>query len=134
MTVRRPRRRIALAAPLRSRADWRALVVQAIACAEDAEARSLDREAFDRVVRLAKDLGRADPALFDREAGAAAAGAARAFVQFARAFARMETPPETRAQLGPTVRCAAQYLDGVLHGLAERDFARAHAGRPEVYG
>jgi hypothetical protein len=108
----RDRRKSRPAAPaVTSRADWRGLIVLARQCAVDA----------------VSDL-------LDREAGFTTAETARALVRLARAFAGLATSGETRREMAPALTAVAALLDDQLHALSAREFQRAHAGRPEVWG
>lgn len=123
---------------VRSRADWRGLVELARACADDArdEADDGGREADAelRLATLGNRVNGASTEVFAREAGAATTDAARAFVLTAKAFARRETPGEVRRRLADSVADLSTFLDQQLTWLADRDFQRAHVGRPEVWG
>lgn len=121
---------------IKSRQDWRGLVELAGRCARDAGETSgpVDAQAADRLIRLSSQINLADTGLFEREAGAATADVARAFVRTARAFTRQATPGELREEIALLVAAEADFLDRALTRLADRDFQRAHAGRPEVWG
>lgn len=116
-----------------TRADWRGLVEAAKACAADARDEIEGDDATLRLMTLHRRLNGASTDVFVREAGAATADAARAFVGAGRAFARPETPAATRRLLAPSVAELAEFLDQQLTRLADRDFRQAHAGRPEVW-
>lgn len=122
---------------VRSRADWRGLVALARTCAAEAQDDSDDGSSGEAALRLATLANRVNAAsteVFAREAGATTTDAARAFVLTAKAFARRETPGEVRRRLAASVADLSTFLDQQLTWLADRDFQRAHVGRPEVWG
>lgn len=124
-------------AGVRSRADWRGLVELARTCAAEAQDEGGDGSEGDAALRLATLGNRVNAAsteVFAREAGAATTDAARAFVLTTKAFARRETPGEVRRRLAASVADLSMFLDQQLTWLADRDFQRAHEGRPEVWG
>ncbi|RZJ19104.1 MAG: hypothetical protein EON91_02605 [Brevundimonas sp.] len=115
-----------------SRADWRGLVLLAGQCVSDLEIAASGHEVEFRLMTLARRTQSASTGALDREAGSTVADAAKAFALAAGAFARQAA--EGRRQLAPSVTALGAFLDDELHRLAQRDFQRAHQGRPEVYG
>lgn len=122
------------AATVTSPSDWHGLLKQAADCAEDARAEATGSEAELRLMTLSNRINSASTAVFAREAGAATADAAKAFVLVARAFARSGTPGLTRRALEPLLAAGATFLDAQLHELATTKFQQAHRNRPEVWG
>jgi len=121
-------------AGVRSRPDWRGLLELAQQCAADATGEASDEKAFQRRAALANRLRRVSSELFQREIGASSGDVADAFVRIALAFARSETPAQTRCAMSPMVSLLASFLDERLTESGHQQFQRAHAGRPEVYG
>lgn len=131
----RDRRKSRPAVPaVTSRADWRGLIGLARQCAADATSEAPDGDADLRLLSLGPRAGRASFTLLDREAGFTTAETARALVRLARAFGGLATPLETRREMAPALTAVASLLDDQLHALSAREFQRAHAGRPEVWG
>lgn len=129
-----PKREARPVATVASRADWHTFLSLAKACVEDADREAADSDATLRLMTLSNRANGASSMLFAREAGAATADMAKAFVSIARAFSRRDTPGVTRRALGPVVATSAEFLDQSLHRLTTEEFQRAHQGRPEVYG
>ena len=135
--MRRPRPAIP---GVRTRGDWRGLVDLALTCVADAERAERMGEPGGEIfmsenlrrMDLARRCGHATTEVLEREGGAAAGDVGRALIRLGRAWSRIETPGETRAELTPLLKGVAAWLDARLHGLATTDFQRAHAGRPEV--
>lgn len=121
-------------ATIRSRGEWRTLIVLALRCVEDVERDATGEVAFQRRAALANRLNAASASVFDREFGAATHDVATSFIRTAGAFARSGTPEGYRAELAALVRHGAQFLDQRLADRASEEFQRAHAGRPEVWG
>ncbi len=124
----------ARAASVSTRAQWRDLLSLAGQCAADADRGDDGDDARLRRASLANRINTATAALFEREAGAATADAAKAFIRVTRAFARRETAQALRHDMANMVSDGAAFLDLRLTQMATDDFNRAHAGRPEVWG
>lgn len=120
-------------ASVNTRAQWRDLLKLAEQCAADADRGDAGSDAQVRRASLANRINTATAALFEREAGAATADAAKAFIRVTRAFARRETAEALRRDMANMVSDGAAFLDLRLTQLATDDFNRAHAGRPEVW-
>lgn len=116
------------------RSEWRGLLALAETCVADSEVDPLPPDACLRLASLANKANAASSTLFEREAGAASADVARAFLRLAKAFSRRETPEAVRRAMSPVVGASAAFLSDRLHALATDDFQRAHVGRPEVWG
>jgi len=117
-----------------SRAEWRTFIGQARECAKDAADGATGGEAELRLMVLGRRARHASAAVLDRDAGMTMAETGRAFLKLVCAFAHLATSSPTRRAMAPTVEAVAKFLDDQLHELNAREFQRAHAGRPEVWG
>lgn len=131
---RNPGRRGPSTAVVSSRTEWRRLIALARQCAADAREQARGDDAQLRLMALCRRSGSASVAVLDRDAGAAVADCARAFLKVAAALSRASTPAVTREGLAPVVEASAEFLDDQLHALNAAEFQRAHEGRPEVWG
>lgn len=128
-------RQIRAARPsIRSRGEWRGLLVLALRCVDDVERQTTGEAAFQRRATLANQINAASASVFEREFGAATHDVATSFIRTTSAFARSATAEALRVDLAALVRLAAQFLDQRLADKASEEFKRAHAGRPEVWG
>lgn len=113
--------------------DWLSLLALATACASEAGGGAEADDARRRLATLANRMNAASPEMFDRNAGAATADVARAFIRVGRAFAHPVTPDERRREMADMVADMAAFLDKRIHAMATDAFRAAHVGRPEVW-
>lgn len=117
-----------------SRSDWRAVVGEVRACVQDALSDDTPNGADVRAMTLGRKVRQASFATLEREAGRTTADTARALVHLAGAFTGSATQSDTRREMAGALASVATLLEDQLHALATREFQRAHAGRPEVWG